>query len=97
LKLWDVASGAVLQTFEGHTQSVNAVVAEPDGRGAISASHDGTLKLWDLASGAVVAAFAGEAPYTAVAIARDPLRVIAGDERGRFQILRIENVNWQDS
>jgi WD40 repeat protein len=48
LRLWQVASGRCLRTFEGHTHSVSSVFLCPDGRYALSGSWDNTLKLWAL-------------------------------------------------
>ena len=59
LKLWDLESGAVLRTFEGHVGLVTAVVPLPDGRRALSGSEDKTLKLWDLETGAVLRTLEG--------------------------------------
>ena len=47
LKLWDLTTGAVLQTLERH-RGVTAVAVLPDGQRALSASRDRTLRLWDL-------------------------------------------------
>lgn len=51
MKLWDLASGAEILTFAGHTEYVTAVAITPDGQTIISGSVDRTLKLWNLASG----------------------------------------------
>jgi WD40 repeat protein len=47
-KLWDLATGRVLKTFEGHTDSVDAVAIAPDGRMGMTGSLDKTIRLWDL-------------------------------------------------
>jgi hypothetical protein len=48
LKLWEVAAGRPLPTFEGHADAVTAVALSADGRYALSGSADRTLKLWAL-------------------------------------------------
>ena len=51
LKVWDVESGEVLRTLEGHTKGVSGVALTLDGLRAVSASGDNTLKVWDVESG----------------------------------------------
>ena len=59
IKLWDVASGQLLRTFEGHSDGVSSVAFSPDGRQVLSGSLDNTVKLWDAASGQLVRTFEG--------------------------------------
>ena len=61
LKLWDAATGALLRTFEGHSDVVNSVAFSPDGTRVLSGSEDKTLKLWDAATGALLRTFEGHA------------------------------------
>jgi len=49
--LWDVATGNMVQTFEGHSDSVTAVALSRDGHQALTASHDKTAILWDISTG----------------------------------------------
>jgi WD40 repeat protein/serine/threonine protein kinase len=51
IRLWDVASGALVHRLSGHSAAVNEVHFSADGTRLISASADGSLRLWDVASG----------------------------------------------
>ena len=57
LKVWELESGRLLRTLEGHSDRVNGVSVTADGKRAVSASGDKTLKVWELESGACIATF----------------------------------------
>ena len=61
VKLWDAATGALLRTFEGHSDWVISVAFSPDGTRVLSGSVDDTLKLWDAATGELLRTFEGHA------------------------------------
>jgi WD40 repeat protein len=46
-KLWDVATGAEVRTFSGHTGTMASVAFSSDGKYVLTGSWDGTAKLWD--------------------------------------------------
>ena len=48
IHVWDVASGAELAAFKGHTAEVKAVAFAPDGKLLASASDDSTALVWDM-------------------------------------------------
>ena len=67
VKLWDVATGTLKATLEGHTDRVNSIAFSPDGNTIASGSNGrfyynppahgdftitrGTIKLWEVATG----------------------------------------------
>lgn len=58
---WDVASGARLRSFTGHTGPITLLRVSADGRHLLTGSEDRSARLWDIASGVEIAAFAGHA------------------------------------
>jgi WD40 repeat protein len=50
MRLWDVESGKLLQTFSEHHNDVNDVSFSPDGKWIASASSDKTVGLWQLSN-----------------------------------------------
>jgi general transcriptional corepressor TUP1 len=48
VRIWDVATGALVERLRGHRDSVYSVAFTPDGKGLVSGSLDKTLKYWDV-------------------------------------------------
>jgi WD40 repeat protein len=59
LRMWDVSSGELLATLQGHNAPLTDVAYAPDGRQIASASRDGTIRIWDTASRAETTTFRG--------------------------------------
>jgi WD40 repeat protein len=58
----DVAPGEEVRTLEGHTKSVMALAALPNGQ-LVSGSSDSSIKIWDVATGAEVRTLEGHTGY----------------------------------
>jgi WD40 repeat protein len=50
LKLWDLATGRLSHSLEGHSRPVTSVVVSSVGITTLSLSDDGATLLWDLAT-----------------------------------------------
>jgi len=50
VRLWDVATGALLETFQGygHYSSIDAVAFSPDGKTLVASSGAGVVRRWQL-------------------------------------------------
>jgi len=59
VRLWDTATGAALQTLEGHKVWVYSIAFSPDGKQLASALDDETVRLWDTATGAALQTLEG--------------------------------------
>jgi WD40 repeat protein len=92
LKVWDLKTGELPRTLEGHSGEVRGVAVTPDGSKAVSASDDHTLKVWDLESGHVVAAFAADYPLRCCGVSPLGETLVAGDSFGLLHFLRIQNI-----
>ncbi len=87
VKLWNLADGKLVRSFEGHTHHVLGVAWRPDGRVLVSSGADMVLKVWDARSGdqlrTVQNQFTKE--VTSVSFVADDLIVACGgDAKVRF-------------
>ena len=46
MRMWDVATGDLIQTFSGHSNDVNFVAYSNDGEFIASASEDESVIIW---------------------------------------------------
>jgi WD40 repeat protein len=51
LRVWNLMTGEIERTLQGHTGPVNAMAVTPNGRHVVSSSYDSTLRVWDLKDG----------------------------------------------
>ncbi len=71
IRIWEIASGRLLNTLKGHTDAINAVAFSRDGSRLLSGSGDSggcdgkscskdhTLRLWDVAAGKLIRTMTG--------------------------------------
>jgi WD40 repeat protein/serine/threonine protein kinase len=77
MKLWDIATGACLQTFVGHEHLITSVSLSADNRFAISGSYDGTVKLWDISTGFCLKTFENLGGVFSACLSQDSQYILA--------------------
>ena len=71
IRLWEVETGLLVQTLEGHTAIVWTVAFSPDGQMLASVSSDGTAKVWDWRSGLMLESLSFPDQVVSVAFSPD--------------------------
>jgi len=91
LKLWDLASGRCIRTFEGHRNHVNSICSSSDGRFILSGSDDATLKLWDIISGKCIRTFKGHKESTfSVCLSSNGHIALSGSDDATLKLWNVE-------
>ena len=92
MRVWNLASGRLERTLEGHTDTVGAVAVTADGQRIISGSYDHTVRVWNLASGTELAHWATDTgPVVSCAGSpHDPTTLVYGDSDGRVVVLSLQ-------
>ena len=84
IKVWDVATGAILQTMDGQAD-LRCVSA--DGSCCFSGTSDNTIKVWDVATGACLQTLEGHAKSVyPVCVSADGSRCFSGDLNGVIKV-----------
>lgn len=79
--LYEITTGELITTFEGHTDEVNSVSFKHDGTQLISASNDCTLRIWNLQLFIKKAMYRHYEEIKRLEITLDPLNIIAKSDK----------------
>jgi serine/threonine protein kinase/WD40 repeat protein len=91
IRLWDLTTGAALQTWHGHQGPITALAVSHDGKHAV-AGGPADLRLWDVDAGRELAAFGPpDSPVQSLAFAPITRTFLSGDEAGRITRWNIES------
>ncbi|OBR13905.1 WD domain-containing protein [Colletotrichum higginsianum IMI 349063] len=78
IRVWDIQSRQIRNTFSGHEQDIYSLDFARDGRTIASGSGDRTVRLWDIEQGTNTLTLTIEDGVTTVAISPDTKYVAAG-------------------
>jgi WD40 repeat protein/tRNA A-37 threonylcarbamoyl transferase component Bud32 len=91
IRLWDVAAGKEIRTFQGHESLVRAVAFRPDGKIVASCGEDHLVKLWDVATGLEVETLRGHPSFIlSLAFDSEGRRLASGDLSGSVKVWSAE-------
>jgi WD40 repeat protein len=91
LRLWELATGRLLQTLAGPSGSIGTVAFSADGRRMLSSNSSGTVKLWDAATGEHIRSIeVRPMGIESVAFSPDGKHLLVGGWRGTAQLLDAE-------
>lgn len=63
IKLWNLETGELLRSLEGHSENVNSITISSDGQILVSGSGNGEIKLWNLRTGELLRTFDGNSDW----------------------------------
>jgi WD40 repeat protein len=102
VKLWEMATGKELATYEVPTEMIMAVAFSPDGKTLASYSRDvfrtgdHTVKLWDVATGKVRAGAREEGTFACLAFSPDGKTLATGTEKEPLKLWDVPAVTQED-
>jgi WD40 repeat protein/serine/threonine protein kinase len=80
-RIWDIASGKVIQAAPRHARDILAIAFTPDGRTLVTASKDTTVRFWNAATGAAIGAVIRHNGWVnALALTADGRAVLTGSD-----------------
>ena len=78
IKVFDLATGQIAKTLQGHTGPVTGVTFTADASKVVSGSQDKTFRVWNMADGMQIASVETPAPVNAVALVAADAQVATG-------------------
>jgi tRNA A-37 threonylcarbamoyl transferase component Bud32 len=94
LFLWDVEKRVVVKKLAGHTDTITAVSASPDGKHAATSSKDGTIRVWNLQTGDSIVLKGHEKDVDCIAYSPDGKRLLSGGRDATLRLWNAETGEW---
>ncbi len=87
VRIWDAATGGLLQTFKEHTGEVTSVAFAPSGKMLASGAKDATVRVWDLTKNVISRVFTEHtSDVNSVAFSTDSKRLVSGSADNTVRI-----------
>lgn len=80
-QLWEVDPAGLVQTFQGHTDTIQVATLSADGQLLVTGSQDGSVKLWETSSGQYIREFKGHTDAITSAVISEDARLVATASR----------------
>ncbi|CCQ68516.1 serine/threonine kinase with WD-40 repeat [Crocosphaera watsonii WH 0402] len=91
IKVWNLATGELLRTLNGHSSYVSSVSISADRNTIVSGSGDNTIKVWSLATGKLLRILNGHSDWVnSVAISADGKTIVSGSRDTRIKVWRLK-------
>jgi len=92
IRLWNFATGELIQTFSGHAKPINCLAFSPDGQFLASGSDDYTVRVWQVAAAKMVKVLSGHSrDVTSVCFHPDGRSLVSGSEDRSARLWTIDN------
>lgn len=87
VRLWNLDTGVLIRSMDGHDNAITDVVYTPDGRTVVSASTDNTVIQWNISNGSRLATFkAHAASVWGVDVSADGARLLSASFDGTARL-----------
>ena len=97
LTSWDLTSGSIIRTYQGHDENVTAITFSDNGRTMFTSSWDNSIREWDVASGRIVQEFYGHnGGINALSITDDNLYMISGGFDSSMRIWLVHPIIYEE-
>jgi WD40 repeat protein len=92
IRLWNLQTGELKNTFKGLTSAVYVLFFSPDGQALASGSADESIKLWNLQTGGLIHTLSERTKgISAMTITPDSQILVSGDRVGTIEFWNITN------
>jgi len=92
IRLWNFATGELMQTLSGHVKPINCLAFSPDGQFLASGSDDYTVRVWQVPAVKMVKVLSGHSrDVTSVCFHPDGRSLVSGSEDRSARLWTIDN------